>query len=226
MIKDNENCIQNLKDFMKLWLGKTLPEYGLSKSEVPDYMPKPLRELYLFCGNWPHPVEDVDNPETIDLEDKQPGIFQHGQDILMGVNNIERNNGRLTFLFENQGNWTCEVEENNDDSPVYSDAATVWDENATGQEIVSRSLANFLVTFCLQELVYNSKFMGTLDDKLKKESTLKKSDPLWLNGFYVDKEPNRSFYLIEKKILIMDEYWFGCNDESVLSFYGLTNNIR
>lgn len=29
--------------------GKAKPEYGLSEDEVPTFIPKPLRELYLFA---------------------------------------------------------------------------------------------------------------------------------------------------------------------------------
>ncbi|WPC39572.1 hypothetical protein [Clostridium sp. JS66] len=121
-------------------------------------------------------------------------------------------------MSENQGNWTCEVEANNDNSSVYSDAAEVWDENALGHEIVCKSLSHFLITFCLQELVFGSKYVGTINDKFRMEQILKKSEPLWLNGFYVNKERDHSFYVYDEKILIMDYagFWYACNDESSL----------
>lgn len=211
-IKDDINSIENLKLFIEKWAGKQLPKYGLSQEEVPEFLPKPLREIYLFAGNWPNIREDYEHDP---MGRKQPYIFQN-QDILMGVENLERENGRISFLMENQSNWTCEVEENNDDSPVYSDAAVVWDENASGHEIVCKSLSHFLVTFCLQELVYSSKYVGTINDKSKRELILKNAEPIWLNGIYVDKEPDRSFHIFDNKILIMDGYWYGCNDERAL----------
>ncbi|WPC39573.1 hypothetical protein [Clostridium sp. JS66] len=54
-IKDDENRIESLKLFIEKWAGKALPEYGMSDNEVPKSLPKALRELYLFAGNWPHP---------------------------------------------------------------------------------------------------------------------------------------------------------------------------
>lgn len=214
-IKDDENGMENLKLFIEKWEGKALPEYGMLDEEVPRFLPKPLRDLYLFSGKWPHPrKKDVGYSDP--YGDQK--IFDN-QDFLVEVESLEKKNGRVTFLFENQGNWTCEIEANNDNSPVYSDAAEVWDENASGHEIVCESLSNFLITYCLQELVFGSRYVGTIEDKLKMEQILKNSEPLWLEGFYVNKEPDHSFYIYNHKLLIMDYggLWYACNDESALA---------
>lgn len=206
MIKNDKNSIQSLKLFIEKWVGKWLPKYGMLENEVPDFLPQPLREIYLYAGKWPNPRLDA-------------GLYLfQGQDILMDVENLERKNGRVFFLMENQSNWTCEVEEYNNESPIYCDAAEIWDENASGHEIVCKSLSHFLVTFCLQELVLSSNYVGTVDNNIKIQEIIKSSEPLWLNGIYVSKEPTHSFYIYDNRLIIMDYngLWYACNDEDTL----------
>lgn len=45
--------ISELKFFTEKWVGKRLPVYGLTEDEIPQDLPGPLKELYLFAGNWP-----------------------------------------------------------------------------------------------------------------------------------------------------------------------------
>ena len=214
IIKDDKDNIKNLMLLIEKWAGPALPEYSLAENEVPEFFPKPLRELLLFAGNWPNPR---DNDDRLFMSGKQPRLFQE-QDTLMGIEKIKRQAGRVAFVMENQGNWTCEVEENNDDSPVYCDAAKLWDDSIKDHEIVCTSLSHFLVTFCLQELVYSSKYVGTLDAELDSKLFHKPLEPVWLNGYYVFKEPTHSFYIIQNRLMIMDYsgLWYACNDENAL----------
>ncbi len=216
IIKDDKQSIENLKQFIMEWAGPALTEYGLSEGEVPRSLPKPLRDLYLFAGNWPH---QRDNNDCYFRPGKEPRIFQE-QDGLYGVNNLESNNGRIKFIYENQENWTCEVEEGNDESPVYCDAAALWDSNVKGHELVCESLPHFLVTFCLQELVMSSKHLGTIKVDSEHELVRTKLEPVWLEGFYVFKEPTHSLYICEQSLLILklySDFWYACKDENALS---------
>lgn len=216
IIKDDKKSIENLKIFIEKWAGVPMSEYGLSEDEVPKNLPNPLREIYLFAGNWPHPR---DNDDKYFMPGKQPRIFQE-QDCLLGVGNLERKNGRTVFMVENQRNWTCEIDENDDASPVYCDASTLYDATVTGHEVVCESLSHFLVTFCLQELVMSSEHVGTFVAESEQELVKGDLEPVWLNGFYVFKEPTHSFYICDSRLLIMklyDEFWYACKDESALS---------
>lgn len=215
-IHDDENRIEKLKLIINQWAGPVVPEYGLVESEVPTHLPKPLRDLYLFAGNWPHPRE---NRDQYFMPGKQPRLFQE-QDALLGVENLKCENGRITFIMENQGNWTCEVVANDDHSPVYCDADKLWDDSIKGHEIVCHSLEHFLVTFCLQELVFSSKFVGTLNGELDQELFREKIVPIWLNGLYTYKEPTHSFFLSGDKLMIMDDsstLWYAAQDKEALS---------
>ncbi|WP_068774286.1 hypothetical protein [Paenibacillus sp. FJAT-26967] len=215
LIKDDKDSLENLKLFVEDWAGPVLPEYGLQEEEVPSYFPKPLRDLYLFAGNWPANSRSSRKKSPANGE---PAIFQI-QDTLMSVENTIRSQGRISFITENQGNWTCEVEEGNDDSPVYCNAAALWDDTVKGHERVCNSLQHFLVTFCLQELMFSSRFVGAIQADLKQELFREQLEPIWLDGYYVFKEPTHSFYLCANKLLIMDYagLWYASNDESALS---------
>jgi hypothetical protein len=215
-IHDDKNRIEKLKFMIIQWAGPALPEYGLLESEIPMHIPKALRDLYLFAGNWPHPR---DNRDHYFMPGKQPRMFQE-QDVLLGVDNLKCENGRITFLMENQGNWTCEVDVDDDHSPVYCDAAKLWDDSIEEHEIVCQSLEHFLVTFCLQEMVFSSKFVGTLNGNLDQELFREKLEPIWLNGLYTLKEPTHSFYLCGDNLMIMDDsstLWYAAKDESALA---------
>jgi hypothetical protein len=216
IINDDKNSIENLKFFIEKWAGDALLEYGLSEDEVPNYLPNPLREVYLFAGNW---VQQRENDNKNFMQGKQPRIFQE-QDCLLGIENLKRKNGRITFLIENQGTWTCEVDENNDESPVYCDSLEVYDSYLEGHQIICKSLSHFLVTFCLQELVMGSKYVGIIEAESEEELVKSDLQALWLNGFYVFKEPTHSFYICDNRLLIMKvygEFWCACNEENALS---------
>lgn len=214
LIKDDKECINKLKQIIEKWAGPSLSHYGLTENEIPDFVPEPLREIYLFAGNWPNPRN---NDGSLFMPGKQPRIFQE-QDTLAGIGNLKRQAGRAAFIMENQGNWTCEFEENKDDSPVYSDAAKLWDDSVEGHEMVCASLSHFLVTFCLQELVFSSKYVGTMDANVDPHLFHKPLEPLWLNGYYVFKEPTHSFYICDNRLMIMDYsgLWYACNDENAI----------
>jgi hypothetical protein len=215
LLIDEAGSIEKLKQFIEQWAGPRLPEYGVILEEIPEALPQPLKELYLFAGNWPHPRGKGAGSQR----GKQPWLFQE-QDGLLGVADLKQKDGRITFLIENQGNWSCWVEANNAQSPVHSDSMALYDdEEKSDDEIVCESLPHFLTTFCLQELVFSSKIVGTLDDLAEEELYKKPLEPVWLNGCYVYQEPTHSFYICDNRLLIMKVYggiWCGCRNEQDL----------
>ena len=107
------------------------------------------------------------------------------EDHLRPVDRLKRTpDGKLIFLDENSGNWKCATLPEGDDPPVW--VADVLDRQRQGEwGLVTESLSRFLVTFCLKELLFGSKF--TLMDKgLEQlfESSKAEAIPLWTEGAY------------------------------------------
>lgn len=216
LIPDNDQKIEKLCEFVEIWAGSRRPDYGVKLEQIPEDIPKPLKEIYLFAGNWPN---QRDNGDRNFAAGNQPRIFQE-QDCLRGVESITRNGNRLAFAVENQGNWVCEVESNEIDPPVFCNAAEAYSEG-DGFEIVCETLSHFLVTLCLQELVMSSKYIGTLLGETVSDICELGAEPIWLNGCYVFKEPTHDFYLAGNKLIIMrlyDAWWYACREESDLQF--------
>ncbi len=215
LIPDNEQTIERLKAFICKWAGPAKPQYGIRRDLIPSDLPAVLKDFYAFAGNWPNPSLDF-NPSSTG---SGPKLFQ-AQDIWLEPDELEREDGRIVFLSENQCAWNCSVEAGRDDSPVYSDAARLWDDRLEGSEIVCPSLPHFLTTFCLQELVFGSRYFGKLEGSLDPAVFRETLNPIWLDGYYVFNEPSHSFYLCGDNLLIMDYYsdvWYGSLDESALA---------
>ena len=146
-------------------------------------MPKPLRALYQFAGS---------------LEN----IFSH-QDHLVPFECLETDNGKLIFAWENQGVWSIATEMAGDDPNVY-----VKHDDDDEYELLDSSLARFIVTFCLHEMIFGAASLSSIDDfPSKLESQKKIAIPIWLDAKY----PNGplSFYLVDGRILVMNDSWCG-----------------
>ncbi|NGZ75679.1 hypothetical protein [Saccharibacillus alkalitolerans] len=224
LIPDNEHTMERLKAFICKWAGPARPEYGFRREDIPAELPAVLKDFYAFAGRWPNPSFGS-------------GVYPAGfgpkllgvQDIWLEPEEVKRQDGRISFLLENQGNWSCEVDAGRDDSPVYSDAARLWDDKLEGSEIVCSSLPHFLTTFCLQELVFGSRYFGKLEGSLDPAVFRDTLHPIWLDGHYVFQEPSHSFYLCGDNLLIMDYYsdvWYGSLEESALSLIADPSMVR
>lgn len=118
--------------------------------------------------------------------------------------------GKLLFAIENQGVWRCGTEPDGDDPPV-------WYRLDDGPWIrFCDSLAQFLVTLCLQETVFNSQHRGLMPqvtDYLRSRNC--HVAPLWLDGPFVPSEgsePRRcSFHLVDRQFLVYYDDWCGTN---------------
>jgi len=113
-----------LKQFMIRWFGEARPEWGMDPGKVPSFVPEPLAEVYRFAGRWPS------NSPYDHLPDS-PAIFQN-QDVVVRVADLDITDGMVTFLDENQGVWQARVEAGNNDSPVWSNADSVWEQRSSG----------------------------------------------------------------------------------------------
>lgn len=211
LFKDSDQ-FEDLKAFLVDWYGGYDSTCGVPEQELPADLPQALKELYSFAGRWKDSSEGH-------LE-KAPEIFQH-QDCLYAVERLKREGSRITFLEENQANWTCQVEAGNPQSPVYCDESLLWDEMAEGHSLVNESLYHFLKSFCLQEIVYGCKHLYILDEKVDNLQALfaKPLAELWVNGYYTGRKedgPMCSFYR-SGNVLAMErygDYWLGFNDDT------------
>ncbi|MGI2294237.1 hypothetical protein [Paenibacillus sp. GXUN7292] len=208
LLKDTDQ-LDDLKDFLISWYGRYESSYGVPVDKIPTYLPKALQELYAFAGRWKDGSDD--HPEH------SPEIFQQ-QDCLYSVERLKKDKNKITFLEENQANWTCQVEASNNDSPVYCDERLLWDDNAKGYIIVNDSLYHFLKSFCLQEVVYDCKQLYIIEGKLDNIKMLfnEPLEDLWLNGYYIspkEEGPTHTFYQCGD-VLVMERYgdfWLGSN---------------
>jgi hypothetical protein len=117
MLLKDTNQLNDLKTFLINWYGRYDDSYGVPEKEIHEYLPKALKELYAFAGRW----KDSSDGHF----ENSPEIFQH-QDCLYSVERLKREGERITFLEENQANWTCQAEVGNDLSPVYCDKSLPW----------------------------------------------------------------------------------------------------
>ncbi|MFE4571759.1 hypothetical protein [Paenibacillus chitinolyticus] len=208
LLKDTDQ-MDDLKEFLIDWYGKYESSYGVPVGELPAYLPKALHELYAFAGRWKDGSDDH-------LENS-PEIFQR-QDCLYSVERVKRDGDKITFLEENQANWTCQVEAGNDNPPVYCDERLLWDDHAEGHTIVNDSLYHFLKSFCLQEVVFGCKYLYIVEGKLDPIQMLfdKPIEDVWLNGYYIslkEEGPTHAFYRCGD-VLVMERYgdfWLGSN---------------
>lgn len=209
MLLKDTNQLDDLKGFLIDWYGNYDSCYGVPVDELPDDLPKALRELYACAGRWKD-GSDEHLPNS-------PEIFQQ-QDCLYSVERLKKAGEMVTFLEENQANWTCQAEAGNDNSPVYCDEHLLWNDDAEGYIIVNDSLYHFLKSFCLQEVVFGCKYLYLLEGKLDHLQLLfdQPLEAIWLNGYYVSPQEDGPTHAIYRcgNMLIMERYgdlWLGSN---------------
>jgi hypothetical protein len=199
---DPEHLLSSLQFILQQFRGPFRGWHGIAPEKLAQSaLPGPLRRLYSFAGNCPG-----DNPWA--------SAFSN-QDNLCPFELIRFENERLVFAWENQGVWCCGTLAEGKDPPVW----VRFDEPAWIP--LCDSLAQFLVTFCLQELVFGSSFLGHMENvSAVCERHGKSVMALWLNGpfpspFNDGPVRQRSFHLVDGRTLIMDNHWCGTNDEEL-----------
>lgn len=199
--------------FIEFWLGPRKPEYGEPHDKIAGKnLPMPLRCLYEFAGRWPSWDGNMGSGEYC-----VPAFSK--QDSLVALNRLEtKEDGKIVFLWENQGNWDCRTIVTPDDPPVWC-RGDHQDNNGnwyTGEKLVCDSLSRFLVTFVLQEITLGSRFHLAdegLDDLYQAQK--QNAVPLWLNGPYVHGEAHEFFLWGHVLVASMwDSYIFAANDEN------------
>jgi hypothetical protein len=168
-----------LERFIVFWLGPRLPEYGEPESALERaLLPYPLRSLYEFAGQWP-PVEP--------LRKDQPNAFCV-QDYLLPVSRLRRSDdGKVIFLVENQSCWTCATLSEGSDPPVWAEGDLSFPTRDAGEwHLICNSLSRFLVSFCLQELLFGS-LIGTDSNDAERLFSWQHENliPLWIDGPFV-----------------------------------------
>ncbi|MHC5539153.1 hypothetical protein ACYOEI_13125 [Singulisphaera rosea] len=124
------------------------------------------------------------------------------QDSLVPLSQLEVDDGMITFLWENQGNWSCRCRTGKGDPPVFSDAPDLDSDEEEGFVEVCDSLDHFLSTFCLQEAVlgcphiFSAEPGATLD-------RVPGLEPLWLDGKYVFEGPTHNVFAIKNVDLLI-----------------------
>lgn len=187
----------SLKRFLHLWYGDKPAWHGTSEDKLATVqLPTTLRELYRLVGNWP--------------ADNWWGSAFAKQDVLLPFEMLTIVDGKLLFAFISEGGPKIGTEREGADPPV-------WYREENGPWIqFCDSLAQFIVTLCLQETVFNAKHRGTMPQISKYfESKNRHVAPLWLDGPFVpfnNSEPRRySFHLVDWKYLVFNDGWCGTN---------------
>jgi hypothetical protein len=190
--------MDELARFLSFWLGDPGPDYGDSPVDLgARALPEPLRRLYAVAGRWP--MADKYGNRHI-------GRLFSAQDALRPLSRLETSDdGKLIFIDENQGVWTVATLPEGNDPPVWvEDSLEGYGTGRWGK--VAESLSEFLVTFCLQELVFGSpwfrwdKRLSALFDS----GELGPAAPILANGPYVYSKPGRghSFHLLGTGVLV------------------------
>jgi len=183
--------MDELEKFILFWLGPRRPEYGEPDSALEQVsLPYPLQRLYAFAGNWP-PLRGY--------YANQPNVFCN-QDYLIPLSKLKQlEDGKLKFLVENQSCWICATLPYGDDPPVWVEGDFL---PSSGWHLVTESLSRFVVSFCLQELLFGSMPWDGRDPEHPIADRLGSAVPLWTNGPFVHFPTEHSFYLLGENILI------------------------
>lgn len=169
------------------------PWYGVAAEKLAAVsLPRPLELLYGKLGNMPNDRE-------------RPFPFST-QDHLVPFELLRTRDTRLWFAAENQGCWQAYTEIKGDDPPVWFTA----DESDPVLE--HPSLANFLVTLCLQELTLGCPLLYAGDNLPSKlDAQGHRVTPLWTKGLFpgFDHLRNPQFYMVDGRVLLFDKGWIG-----------------
>jgi hypothetical protein len=222
-----DNPIPALLEFVFAWVTGLSAKHRIAASQIPSFVPPPLRAIYELTGNWPIPYTGQWRPPRW-----VPGLFGR-QDHLLPPDQLVVTGERFTFIHENQGVWSCETLTNEANPPVFSDAFTM-DQRDEGMREICPALAHFLTTFCFHELTFGSRYLFCPDSEPWNPSELVNGDlkPLWLDGMYAYKGLKYSFFIGDRDLMIMrtgmapNDYWIACNKEEVSKLLGTRHELR
>jgi hypothetical protein len=203
---DPDHLLASLEHFLLTWHNYAPGWYGIEPEKLAaTLLPEPLRRLYAATGNWPG-------------KNGLGSLFCY-QDYLCPFELLKADDGRLVFAWENQGVWEASTLSEGQDPPVW----IRLDEKSW--KPLCGSLAQFLITLCLHETVLGCDHLASGENLLARMiGEGKHVAPLWLDGPYADMRNEsplgrRSFHVVDRRILIMDDHWCGTNSaEEALRF--------
>lgn len=138
--------LDELGRFLAYWFGRRRPEYGELAGRLDRLpLPRPLRRFYELAGRWP-------SGEPDSLERFYTGSGGHHLRDLDSVG--LREDGRLDFFMEYQGDWSGLTLPDAEDPPVWLSGWLGEGEEAERTVQVCDSLSRFLVTHCLMAILY------------------------------------------------------------------------
>ena len=204
--------MDQLERFIEFWVGPRKLEFGEPEDALARIgLPGPLARLYRFAGRW--------KPDGWSKDPRFPPHMFCAQDELIELAKLApTTEGRLPFISENQNVWTCATDLLQDDPPVWIRENY---ESHPEWNLSCNSLSKFLISFCLQELLFGSRF--TLGGELELETIkplLDRAEPIWLNGPYA-LDNDHTFCLMEPDLLVgrfCEEYIVGGNTERAVVF--------
>ena len=188
-----DHLIDSLLAFIESWVGGLPSWYGVSEEKLAATpLPRPLRRLYGAVGNMPGKGE------------LRSAFAQ--QDTLLPYEWLQSYGDRILFAVENQGCWRCYTEARGEDPPVWF----AFDEGEP--HLQAPSLANFLVTLCLQEIAHGCQ-VGYRGDRLVDAFCRAgfRVSPLWLHGLFPagNELERRSYHMVEGRALLFRDHWVG-----------------
>jgi uncharacterized protein (TIGR02996 family) len=196
-----EGLVHFLREFHRFWMESP----HLDSANISDDLPHGLSLVYRELG------------ALFKIKSERTPFA--AQDALLPPKRLKRIKGMVEFAWENQGNWSCRCPLQQEDPPVYSNAADVWDSPARGFQKVCDSLSHFLITLTLQEAVMSAPCLVAVRGTTPQEVLKVTGRPLWIGGQYVDSRPERDFFAIpENDVLIMDwaGLWLGSHTDAAV----------
>jgi hypothetical protein len=183
-----------LENFIEFWCGQRKPEYGVPE-QLLKTVPLPcfLKRLYAFAGKWPNLKEPEYSPMLFGIQDQ-----------LVPFEQLKFRNNRVYFLDVNQNGCTVFAEIGKPDPSVFHETWHHATQTTCPQYV--DTLSRFLITYCLQELVFGA----TYDFYCEEEGILEvcqefgfSVELLWKNGqFLWGEEDTRTYYLCNQQILL------------------------
>lgn len=205
-----------IESFIQLYLGPRKPEYGSSDQDLEQIeMPRVLHRFFRFAGRWPGQRVDSSYANRFCAQDILCSVVAKG--FAPGLEYVD---GRLVFVFENQGVWIASTERSGDDPPVWISVDCSRREKVRVWKKLERPLSHFLVSFVLQELLFGSVYSAVAPNALDVARNAGLTvEPIWIQGEYGHGEYRPSYYWVAGKFLFRQEPkdlevndWFGCND--------------
>jgi hypothetical protein len=145
--------------------------------------------------------------------------------------------GRLVFVWENQGVWVAATERAGDDPPVWVTEECSHRTPRQAWRQLENPLSHFLVSFVLQGVMFGSPVLAVAAGALEKfEAAGLAIEPIWLRGEYALDIDRPSYFLAGQRFLVRrapeeadGDDWYGCEDAAgaeVLSMLGMPTRIQ